>query len=190
MAEQGPSRERRQAPRQAKVRMWPFWILMGGILGVTTLVTLIVGAVGDFDDNDTTERRAVRATPEVVTKKWCDKHPDEVDAQDDLWLTCFMSELGLLPSTVPRTEAVPVSYDLTGHGSVRVTMSNASGDPDQLTTPLPYHLDLGGVEGFVFLSAQLHGEGTVTCTIKQGDRVVQTVTSSGHDRIATCFGIV
>ena len=161
---------------------------MGGILGVTTLIAVTVGVLIDSDDSDTTKRRAVPATPEVVTEEWCDKHWEDVDPLNDVWLTCFDLYVGPPSTTVPQIP-VPVSYELTGHGSVSVTMW-ASGDPEQLTTTLPYHLDLGAVDGFVFISAQLQGEGTVTCTIKQGDRVIQTATSSGHDRIATCSGSV
>jgi hypothetical protein len=83
-----------------------------------------------------------------------------------------------------------VTYDLTGQGTVSVTMQNASGGTEQFETRLPYHLDLGGASGFVYISAQLQDTGTVTCEIKQGDQVVQTATSTGQYVIATCSGYV
>jgi hypothetical protein len=81
-----------------------------------------------------------------------------------------------------------VTYDLTGQGSVEVTLQNATGGTEQFETRLPYHLDLGPISGFVYISAQLQDRGTVTCTIKQGDRVIQTATSTGQYVIASCSG--
>jgi hypothetical protein len=73
---------------------------------------------------------------------------------------------------------------------VSVTLQNASGGTEQFDTRLPYHLDLGGVVGFVYISAQLENTGTVTCTIKQGEEVIQTATSAGQYVIASCSGSV
>jgi hypothetical protein len=97
--------------------------------------------------------------------------------------------LGGAPAPPPPPPA-SVTYDLTGQGSVSVTLQNASGGTEQFETPLPYHLDLGGVTGFVYISAQLQDTGTVTCEIKQGDQVVQTATSTGQYVIASCSGSV
>ena len=71
-----------------------------------------------------------------------------------------------------------------------VTLQNASGGTELFETPLPSHLDLGGVTGFVYISAQLQSSGTVTCEIKQGDQVIQTATSTGQYVIASCSGSV
>jgi hypothetical protein len=73
---------------------------------------------------------------------------------------------------------------------VSVTLQNASGGTEQFETPLPYQLDLGGVAGFVYISAQLQDTGTVTCEIKQDDQVIQTATSTGQYVIASCSGSV
>jgi hypothetical protein len=106
------------------------------------------------------------------------------------------------PTTAaPTTRYVPppppsVTYDLTGRGTVSVTLQNASGGTEQFETPLPYHLDLGpagtfgGISGFVYISAQLQDTGTVTCQIKKGDQVIQTATSTGQYVIASCSGSV
>jgi hypothetical protein len=107
------------------------------------------------------------------------------------------------PSTtaLPTTRYVPppppsVTYDLTGQGAVSVTLENASGGTEQFETPLPFHRDLGpagtfgGLSGFVYISAQLQDSGTVTCTIKKGDQVIQTATSTGQYVIASCSGSV
>jgi hypothetical protein len=105
------------------------------------------------------------------------------------------------PTAPPTTRYVPppppsVTYDLTGRGSVSVTLQNASGGTEQFETPLPYHLDLGpagtfgGLSGFVYISAQLQDTGSVTCTIKKGDQVIQTATSTGQYVIASCSGSV
>jgi hypothetical protein len=65
-------------------------------------------------------------------------------------------------------------------------MQNASGGTEQFETRLPYDLDLGpsgifgGFSGFVYISAQLQDTGTVTCTIKKGEQVIQTATSTGQ----------
>jgi hypothetical protein len=83
-----------------------------------------------------------------------------------------------------------VTYDLTGQGTVSVTLQNATGGTEQFETRLPYHLDLGGLSGFAYISAQLEDTGTVTCTIKQGDQVIQTATSTGQYVIASCSGRV
>jgi hypothetical protein len=96
--------------------------------------------------------------------------------------------LGGAPPPPPPPPA-SVTYDLTGQGSVSVTLQNASGGTEQFETPQPYHLDLGPTTGFVYISAQLQDTGTVTCTIKQGDTVIQTATSSGQYVIATCSGV-
>jgi hypothetical protein len=93
-------------------------------------------------------------------------------------------------SPPPPPPPPSVTYDLTGQGSVSVTMQNASGGTEQFETRLPYHLDLGGVSGFVYISAQLEDTGTVTCEIKQGEQVIQTATSTGQYVIATCSGSV
>jgi len=105
------------------------------------------------------------------------------------------------PPPPPTTRYVPppppsVTYDLTGQGTVSVTIRNASGGTEQFETSLPWHLDLGpsgtfgGVSGFVYVSAQLQSSGSVTCTIKKGDQVVQTATSTGQYVIASCSGSV
>jgi hypothetical protein len=95
--------------------------------------------------------------------------------------------LGGAPPPPPPPPA-SVTYDLTGQGTVSVTLQNESGGTEQFDTPLPYHRDLGGVSGFVYISAQLNNTGTVTCEIKQGDTVIQNATSSGQYVIATCSG--
>jgi hypothetical protein len=94
------------------------------------------------------------------------------------------------PAPPPPPPPPSVTYDLTGQGTVSVTMQNASGGTEQFETRLPYHLDLGGLSGFVYISAQLQVTGTVTCEIKQGEQVVQTATSTGQYVIATCSGYV
>jgi hypothetical protein len=95
------------------------------------------------------------------------------------------------PAPAPPPPPPPsVTYDLTGQGTVSVTMQNKSGGTEQYETRLPYHLDLGGLSGFVYISAQLQDSGTVTCEIKQGEQVIQTATSTGQYVIATCSGYV
>lgn len=96
--------------------------------------------------------------------------------------------LGGAPAPPPPPPA-SVTYDLTGQGTVSVTLQNESGGTEQFDTPLPYHRDLGGFSGFVYISAQLNNTGTVTCEIKQGDTVIQNATSSGQYVIATCSGV-
>jgi hypothetical protein len=93
-------------------------------------------------------------------------------------------------SPPPPPPPPSVTYDLTGQGSVSVTLQNASGGTEQFDTRLPYHLDLGPASGFVYISAQLQNTGTVTCEIKQGDQVIQNATSTGQYVIASCSGSV
>jgi hypothetical protein len=97
---------------------------------------------------------------------------------------------GNVPADAARSPPQSVTYDLTGQGTATVTMQNASGGTEQFETPLPYHLDLGGYTGFVYISAQLEDTGTVTCTIKRGEEVIQTATSTGQYVIASCSGEV
>jgi hypothetical protein len=139
--------------------------------------------------------------PEPLTRQWCLDHTQEVvtAGRPDLVTRCvqtFSSDTSP-PAPTPAPPPPPtVTYDLTGQGAVSVTLQNASGGTEQFETGLPYHLDLGpagtfgGLSGFVYISAQLQNSGTVTCTIKKGEQVIQTATSSGQYVIATCSGSV
>jgi hypothetical protein len=110
-----------------------------------------------------------------------------VDTGEPWTLSCNVAAEAA-PSPPPPPPSV--TYDLTGQGSVSVTMQNASGGTEQFETRLPYHLDLGPASGFVYISAQLQDTGTVTCTIKKGEQVIQTATSTGQYVIASCSGSV
>ena len=80
-----------------------------------------------------------------------------------------------------------VVYEVTGDGSASLTLRNASGGTDQLTVPLPWSQTLPlPPNGFVYLSAQQEGSGTVACKITYGGRVVQQASSNGDYVIATC----
>jgi hypothetical protein len=186
-----PSQDWHKPPQRSKVNTRPFWITVGAILALTILIGVIAGVVGGNDDKDTSE--------DVLT---------EPEPTADYDYTPPVPSATVPPITSPPTVFTPppppsppppppsVTYDLTGQGSVFVTMQNASGGTEQFETRLPYHLDLGpagtfgGLSGFVYISAQLQDTGTVTCTIKKGEQVIQTATSTGQYVIASCSGSV
>ncbi len=197
-----PSQGWQQPPKRPKgVRKAPFWITIGIIVFVVIVVTSIVGAVTGSGNKakPTAERAAATTTP-------CSAGEIR-NALGDCISPRTAAPTLPPPPTAPPTTAPPttayvpppppsVTYDLTGQGSVSVTLQNASGGTEQFETGLPYHLDLGpagtfgGLSGFVYISAQLQSSGSVTCEIKKGGQVIQTATSTGQYVIASCSGSV
>jgi hypothetical protein len=193
-----PSQKSQEPPHHSRVSKRPFWITVGVIFGLIVVISAIAGAVGGRDNkaND-------QATHDCPSGMYYD------DVSQSCTPRAPLSTNNALPAaTVPPTVFTPpspppppppppsVTYDLTGQGTVFVTMQNASGGTEQFETRLPYHLDLGpagtfgGLSGFVYISAQLQSSGTVTCQIKKGEQVIQTATSTGQYVIASCSGSV
>jgi hypothetical protein len=103
-----------------------------------------------------------------------------------------IAPITLPPTTAPPPTAPPVLvYEVTGDGSADLTIENASGGTEQKTVNLPYSEELTRPpDGFVYLSAQLGGSGSVSCNITYGGRVVQQASSSGDYVIASCSGSI
>ena len=71
------------------------------------------------------------------------------------------------------------------------TLENATGGTDQYTVSLPWSLSFPRpLGGFVYVSAQQEGSGTVHCKITYGSRVIQEASSNGDYVIASCSGTV
>jgi hypothetical protein len=195
-----PSRAwQQQPPKRSKVNTRPFWITVGSILGLVVLIGVIAGVVGA---NNSDDRAADCPSGQYYDDDVEACTPHEPSTTYSIPAATLPSESAPTPMTASSPPPPPpppppsVTYDLTGQGSVSVTMQNASGGTEQFETRLPYHLDLGpagtfgGLSGFVYISAQLQSSGTVTCEIKKGDQVIQSATSSGEYVIASCSGSV
>ena len=82
-----------------------------------------------------------------------------------------------------------IKYEVTGTAStVDITYENRDGGTSQISDRyLPWEYTFTGKSGdFVYVSAQNQGSsGTVTVTIYDGDRILDTSTSSGAYVIAT-----
>ena len=100
------------------------------------------------------------------------------------------------PSSRPSFEIAPtvkssfqVVYKVTGTAeSVDLTYENAYGNTEQKTARLPWELKMNvSVGQFLYVSAQNNGKiGSVTCEIWIENLKIETATSSGAYKIATC----
>ena len=94
-----------------------------------------------------------------------------------------------------------LEYELVGQGTVSVTYTTGQGPSQkQQTVALPWTLPLQSADAprNPMLSAQLQGNGTVTCNMHQWyydpgsttgrDRVTATATTSGANGIVRCSG--
>ncbi|WP_431817370.1 hypothetical protein [Gordonia jacobaea] len=89
---------------------------------------------------------------------------------------------------------VDVTYEITGDGptaSATYTTGNLNIAQDT-DVPVPWtkQVQISGLGKSVTLSASnsIDGSGTITCAIKQGDKVISTNTSSGPGATASCSG--
>lgn len=98
-------------------------------------------------------------------------------------------------SAKPAAPAVPqmdtVVYTVTGHHSSDITYTNSTGDISQVTdtTHLPWTYKFTSVpdaEGFMDVSAQNSGSGTISCTISINGQVVKKNSSTGAYAIVDC----
>lgn len=110
------------------------------------------------------------------------------------------------PTSVPVTSAASPPHVVffaegTGTKSAAVTMQSESGGTIQKDVALPMGNATTGVPGVpsdlfkrgasLYLSLQnSEGFGSVTCRIEVDGKVVDSATSSGAYKIATCVGIV
>jgi hypothetical protein len=91
------------------------------------------------------------------------------------------------PRVVTTTPPPKVVYEVTGTGSAVITLQNATGATEQKRVDLPYSEELTRPpNGFLYLSAQLTGSGSVSCKISYGTRVVQEATSQGQRVTVSC----
>ncbi|MEP9393130.1 MULTISPECIES: hypothetical protein [Gordonia] len=89
---------------------------------------------------------------------------------------------------------VTVTYEVTGEGqasSVTYTTNDVNVSQDT-NAALPWTKDvqISGLGKFVSLTAtnDFDASGSITCTIKQGEKVISTNTSSGPAATASCSG--
>lgn len=104
----------------------------------------------------------------------------------------------LVPATPspdqPTAPAVDtVVYTVTGRSAGAITYENSTGDTSQVTdtTRLPWKVSFtepAGTEGFLYVSAQNAGSGTIGCSISINGQVVKQNTSTGAYAIVDCSG--
>ncbi|MCK0517677.1 hypothetical protein [Williamsia sp. DF01-3] len=91
-------------------------------------------------------------------------------------------------------EVVQVTYEITGDGPTgSATFTTGELDTAQETDiaiPWTKQVEVTGILKSVSLIATngIEAQGSITCTIKQGDRVIVTNTSSGPGATASCSG--
>lgn len=112
--------------------------------------------------------------------------------------------LGGPPAPPP---SLPVTYQLGGTcvqtafdpspgqpcvgGDANITIVNGSGGIEQRTVTFPYSVTITRPpDGFIYISGQLQGDGTVNCLVAYGVGVIQTANSNTEFGIATCSGSV
>lgn len=89
---------------------------------------------------------------------------------------------------------VDVTYEITGDGptgSATYTTGNLETAQDtDITIPWKKEVQITGLGKSVslFASNGLNSSGSITCTIRQGDKVISTNTSSGPGASASCSG--
>jgi hypothetical protein len=93
------------------------------------------------------------------------------------------------PATISDTDTV--TYSITGRSAGTITYENAGGDTSQLTdtTRLPWTVSFtvpAGTEGFLYVSAQNAGSGTIGCSISVNGQVQKQNTSTGTYAIVDC----
>lgn len=101
---------------------------------------------------------------------------------------------GTSPSTpASSTAADAVVYTVTGKRAGTITYQNSNGDASQVTdtTKLPWTYSFTepfGARGFLYVSAQNAGTGSIECSISVNGQVVKQNTSTGTYAIVTCTG--
>lgn len=104
---------------------------------------------------------------------------------------------GLTPDERTQLLSVAVTYDLSGSAtSADITMTTPTGTTQEQNVSVPLTLTDGTVGhtftfqagDFVDISAQNDGDGTLTCTIREGSKVISQNTASGQYAIADCSG--
>ena len=85
------------------------------------------------------------------------------------------------------TGSTPGLDDCTGTTVTFVTGSGGIGQ-DQVNLPWTGAVSRPPFDGFVDLSAQITGSGSITCTISEGGRIIDTETATGEFVIADCQG--
>jgi beta-lactam-binding protein with PASTA domain len=93
------------------------------------------------------------------------------------------------PPVVSDTDTV--TYTVTGRSAGTITYENSTGDTSQVTdtTRLPWKISFTeptGSEGFLYVSAQNAGSGTIGCAISINGQVVKQNTSTGAYAIVDC----
>lgn len=99
-------------------------------------------------------------------------------------------------SNPPTNQATTyqVKYEITGNPkkeSASLTYENETGNTEQKDVTMPWTEEFTASKGdFLYLSAQLDGNGSITCKIYLNGIVWQEATSQGEFVIASCSGSV
>lgn len=113
----------------------------------------------------------------------------QVDGGGTVRMVIDMAAPTSAPPVVSDTDTV--TYTVTGRSAGTITYENAGGDASQVTdtTRLPWTVSFtvpAGSEGFLYVSAQNAGGGTIGCSISVNGQAVKQNTSSGTYAIVDC----
>ena len=102
-------------------------------------------------------------------------------------------EINAAIAEVAQATSPDITYSVSGSASsASVTYSANGGDIAQendVSVPWSKSLTISGDYSFLSISAQNQGQdGTITCSISRGGKVIKTITSTGGYAIASCSG--
>lgn len=172
------SRDRRRPTRR---RRWP-WILGG--LAVFVLI------VGSCAGNTTAPNPGVTGAPAALNPP----PPPQATSIPTRAARSSSNDDTTDPTTSDTSDMV--TLEVTGHGVSKATNisfgSLTGGQAQHNGKSLPWRTRIPAGGGFnsVSLTAQSGsgGSGSITCTIRQGDQVIQTNTSEGAYAVVMCSG--
>lgn len=108
------------------------------------------------------------------------------------WFACSRSGSGGSANNPPVKSTYSVKYEVSGSPvkeGASLTYENETGNTEQKDVTMPWTETFTAAPGdFLYVSAQIDGNGTITCKIYLDGVVWQEATSRGEFVIASCNG--
>ena len=146
-----------------------------------------IGLAGQVSSSDST----CLTTPSLCGVTKVPQAGETVSGGTDVVLDVAPISALLTVEPAPTPASDTVAYTVTGHRAGTITYQNGDGNASQVTdtTKLPWTVSFtvpAGTEGFLYVSAQNAGSGTIGCSISVNGQVVKQNSSTGMYAIVEC----